>query len=378
MGRKKHITRPFNIQPADGNMRMALQVFNLLKEKKDVSAAGVSNLAGVSEEFANAFVGTCIKEDLLNMSGSNPDGMIGFNAGGTKVLGVGFSRGKCLLTVSDLSGNILEKEKIGIDLLLSFRGKNKELKEIIGSISDETSLSDNDYYCAGLAVSKNLQELNYKSAAILGEGLNGVFKCHVFVAEEATASGYAEKEFGAHSPGDNFLYMHSDVGIGVVIKQRMIFEANEQSEEKERAYLRPWGQYSVVDTAKKLVDKGLGSKMVNMVDGNVKEITLDIVLKAAENSDELAEDIVKMSSLSLGVRVAYLVNIFDVDVVVVGGGTEKSTSGFVENIEEGAKRFLLKNKKDLKIVPAVLGEEASSVGVASLCLREIFMEVLEV
>lgn len=116
--------------------------------------------------------------------------------------------------------------------------------------------------------------------------------------------------------------------------------------------------------------------MVNMVNGDVDSITLDIVLEAAEKGDELAGDLVRRAGLALGVRMAYLINMFRVPLVVIGGGVEKKKGGFVKDVKESQERFLLKEiREDVEILPATLGEEASSLGAAALCRRELFMEV---
>jgi glucokinase len=113
-----------------------------------------------------------------------------------------------------------------------------------------------------------------------------------------------------------------------------------------------------------------------MVDGNIDSITLDVVLDAAENHDELAEDLVKRSALALGVRVAYLANMFNTGIVILGGGMEKKEGDFTQFVNESAKRFFLKDLAGkVDIVSGVLGKEASSIGAASLCRRELFMEV---
>ena len=67
---------------------------------------------------------------------------------------------------------------------------------------------------------------------------------------------------------------------------------------------------------------------------------------------------------------------FNPAVVILGGGTEREQSNFIQFVKESAKRFLMKKLVDkLEVVPGVLGAEASSIGAASLCRRELFMEV---
>ena len=113
-----------------------------------------------------------------------------------------------------------------------------------------------------------------------------------------------------------------------------------------------------------------------MVNGDIGALTLSTVLDAAEEKDELAEDLIKRSALALGVRTAYLVNIFDINLVILGGGTQKKEGRFIDYVRESAEKFLSEDKvKKTKIIPGILGDEASSIGAALLCRRELFMEV---
>jgi len=172
------------------------------------------------------------------------------------------------------------------------------------------------------------------------------------------------------------LYLFSEVGSGVVVKGGAIFEADNTSAGNNENYLCPWDQFNLVATAKNLVNKGLGTDIVNKVNGDADAITLGVVLEAAGDGDELAEDLVKRSGLALGVRMAYLVNMFNPELVILGGGTEIKQGSFAEYVGESSARFLLDEVSEkIKIIPGVLGAEASSVGAASIARRELFMEV---
>ncbi|MCK4852546.1 MAG: ROK family protein, partial [Candidatus Omnitrophica bacterium] len=292
------------------------------------------------------------------------------------VLGIGFRGGECFLTVMDIGGNIVAKENIRIGLLLRGRGKNKDITGIVRKIADRTGLRNNDFACAGVAVPEEVIAGNPRSMDIFARGIGDIFECEVFLTTSATGAGYGDREFTAASRGKDVLYMYSDVGIGVILKKELIFEADEYDVEQNGAYLRPWNQLSIVRTTKDLVSRGVGTDIVRMIKGDVDAITLDVVLKAAENKDELAEDLIKRSGLALGVRVAYLVNMFRVGFVLFGGGIEKEEVRFIQYVKESLDRFLSGDiLSKLEIIPGVLGKESSSVGAALLCRREIFMGV---
>ncbi|MDP8298435.1 MAG: ROK family protein [Candidatus Tantalella remota] len=372
MSKPKRKIQNFRVCPEDEKMQLGLSVFNALKTDPGRPIKAVAQKAGVPEGAAADYINSCVKEGLLKIAGAG-DGAVEFDGARKKSLGVGFWRDQCILTVMDVSGKVEASEKIQIAPMKEFRGKNKEVKEIIEKIKNETALAGSDFIYAGVAVPEVMRESNEKAAEILGEGVSRIFRCDVFTCGEATAAAYAETD--KREGEEAVLYVFSDIGTGVVIKNEMIYEAVDDTSSDD-SYLRPWSQFSIVETAKKLVNNGVGTDIVNMVGGDIENITLPVVLAAADKKDELAEDLIKRTGLALGVRVAYLANMFRPDVVVLGGGTEGEKGDFPQFVQESADRFLIKEAKEaLEIVRGVLGAEASSIGTASLCRREIFMEV---
>ncbi len=133
----------------------------------------------------------------------------------------------------------------------------------------------------------------------------------------------------------------------------------------------------MANMAKELVKKGAGTDIVRITGGDIDRINQDVVLKAAEEQDEPAVDLVKRSALALGMRAAYLANMFDAGFIILGGGIERKEGNFAKFVKESAGKFLLKKvAAKAEIALGVLGERASSVGVASLCRRKLFMEVV--
>lgn len=298
---------------------------------------------------------------------SNPPG--GSEA---KVLGIGFTNDEIILSLSGLDGKILEKETIDCGLLKKFKGKVKEFNAIVDEVSSKSAIKDSSPELAGVAMPISMEQFNPRGAEVLSDGFKKIFGCDVIIGSEATAAAYGERNAGDLKDSKAVLYMHSDIGTGIVLKKETIYESHETQEN----YMRPWEQFGIVRTAKELVDKGIGTDIVNMVDGNLDEITVEVVLKAASNKDELAEDLVRRAGLALGVRVAYLANMFNAPKVIVGGGVENKEGNFVNFVAESAQRFLTEDvKKGFEVSPGVLGKDASSVGAALLCRREIFMEV---
>lgn len=376
MVKGKKRVRSFTVNVPAERSQLGISVFNVIKHENALSVADIAERAAMPGERVAELINACVKKDLLKISDGAKGGLVKFNDKCGQLLGIGFSGKECILTIMDTAGNVLGKDTIEISAFCNWKGKNKEIHTVVDEIKKRAKYKGQTFMCAGLAVPEEFIDTNQSSPEMIAEGMRDVFGCDVFVGRRSTAAGYGEKDASTGARGKDVLYLYSDVGMGVVIKKEMIFEASQKGEEKSTSYLKPWDQFGIVRTAKDLVNKGLGTDMVNMVSGNIDQITLEVVLDAAEKNDELADDLVKRAGLALGVRAAYLVNIFGTPHVILGGGIEKKNGGFIKHVKESAERFLLKELRNkVEMIPGVLGKEAASTGAASLCRRELFMEV---
>lgn len=84
----------------------------------------------------------------------------------------------------------------------------------------------------------------------------------------------------------------------------------------------------------------------------------------AKNAFEKSGD----RSAVIGIGVANLINAFDPEIVVLGGGGVGSGGVNIAVVQEMAQRFIISSQaKNIPIVPAALGEAAQAIGAALLC-----------
>ncbi|MDD5424642.1 MAG: ROK family protein, partial [Candidatus Omnitrophica bacterium] len=75
-----------------------------------------------------------------------------------------------------------------------------------------------------------------------------------------------------------------------------------------------------------------------------------------------------------GKKIAFLVNLLNPEVVVMGGGVEQAGSLFMDAVKRTIHSWSREeNIRNLRIVPARLGHSAVSMGAACLVLQRIFM-----
>jgi glucokinase len=109
-------------------------------------------------------------------------------------------------------------------------------------------------------------------------------------------------------------------------------------------------------------DSGLGRALA---DG--RELVGPLVTELAHDGDQAAIDVLATIGTNLGVAIASLVNIFNPEVVVIGGGVIAAGELLLAPARaEVAARALPPSKDEVRIVAAQFGVEAGMVGAAAL------------
>jgi predicted NBD/HSP70 family sugar kinase len=120
-------------------------------------------------------------------------------------------------------------------------------------------------------------------------------------------------------------------------------------------------------------DKDRAEKFFKLTSSNINNVDLKSVFIAARSKDELALQALELAAKRLGIKIAYLVNLFDPQVVVIGGGFEEAGEDFLNRVSNTIKDWAFhQSSEDLKVVYSRLRENAVAMGAASLVMQKIF------
>jgi len=219
------------------------------------------------------------------------------------------------------------------------------------------------------------------------------FHLPVLVGNDATLAGYGELRLGLERPVENLIYLYSDVGSSLIFNGHIYWGSSGSAGElgvfvpvpTEDDYLTwiksPSFVFSNVwdlglsGAAKRLIQEGQSTKIQQVVNDNVEAITLDTVIGAAQDGDQLAKELVEHAAIQLGVRIASLVNLLNPDVVIIGGGIERAGSLLLEPVWRSIKKYAYEEPANLvDVLPAKLGENAVALGAACWVIREVFIQ----
>ena len=123
--------------------------------------------------------------------------------------------------------------------------------------------------------------------------------------------------------------------------------------------------HGIVKTAWKILRRDKGSIMWNMLEGDFRRMSPELIEKAANIGDPAANKILDITANYLGTLLADLINIFNPERIVIGGGISRWGDALLEPARKIAKRQALKNlAKSIKIVRAKFYQRAGAMGAA--------------
>lgn len=114
---------------------------------------------------------------------------------------------------------------------------------------------------------------------------------------------------------------------------------------------------------------GSESKILALANGNIEAVTSEIVAKAAAQGDRLADEVLRETAERLGIWLGNIIELFEPDVIVVGGGAGRLVMSRVKQIRDALETWSINPRwREIPIVAAKYGAESAVAGAAALWL----------
>jgi glucokinase len=129
---------------------------------------------------------------------------------------------------------------------------------------------------------------------------------------------------------------------------------------------------AIARMAREVVEAGNQSVLLEMAGGRPEAITATMVETAARGGDHVASEVFTRAATYLGVGMANLLNIFNPERIVIGGGVSKAGEMLFEPVRRIARaRAFERPGRDAEIVPAALGDDVGVVGAAAVAFQRV-------
>jgi len=210
----------------------------------------------------------------------------------------------------------------------------------------------------------------------------------VIMANRSRVGALAEVWQGAGRGLEDLIYVWVGSGIaaGIVHKGRLYVGANSSAGELGHVTVRPDGPLcgcgnrgclqqlasgpAIADAARRRLRETPASLIAEMVSDHPERITAQTVFAAAEGGDATAQELLAQAGSYLGLAIGNLVNLFNPQMVVLGGPVGSSSDLLLHAVQaEVRRRAMTYPLSAAAIRRSELGAEASAIGAGVLVLQ---------
>ncbi len=209
----------------------------------------------------------------------------------------------------------------------------------------------------------------------------------VYIENDANAAAYGEYIAGAGRGTENFIAitLGTGVGGGIIINGKIYSGSNSAGGELGHTVISAdgeicgcgrngcWEAYAsataLIRQTKQAMIRYPESNMWELCDGDIEKVNGITAFNAMRNGDIAGKMVVDRYIEYVAIGIANMINIFQPDVICIGGGISKEGDNLtvpVRNFVEG-ENYARNMKNKTAIKTAALGNDAGIIGAAFLC-----------
>jgi glucokinase len=211
------------------------------------------------------------------------------------------------------------------------------------------------------------------------------FKMPVFVLNDASAAALGEHCLGAGRGLDNLIYMTVSTGIGggMIINGELYNGTDGSAAEVGHMIIQVdgplchCGHYGCLEAMAsgtaiaRMAEERLRSGWTSILSKSRRKITAEDVAAAAKKGDVLACQVIDDAAGYLGIGMAGLVNLFNPQMIVVGGGVSALGERLLRPARKSMKQHAFKLPAGtVRVVRSALGADSGLMGAAIYARRQ--------
>ena len=309
--------------------------------------------------------------------------VLAIDLGGTKIItaiisdqGQIMAREYCLTLAEEGPQSVIDRILLAIDHLLNLKNMDSSQLDSIsmaaaGAIDFDQGLVTSSPHLPGW---HNIP---------LRDMVKEKYGVNTFLINDASAAALGEHQFGAGKGVNNLIMLTVGTGIGggIIINGQLYLGAGGSAGEIGHMTIDVNGPRcscgnigcletlasgtAVAREAIRRISQGERSSLTEIVSGKLEDITAETVDVAAAGGDSLASEVISQAATYLGVGMVNLVNIFNPEMIIVGGGMAKMEDRLLNPARRVVReRAFRLPAQAVRIVPAQLGEDAGVIGAA--------------
>ena len=379
------------------NAILKKQIIALCVNEGDYSIADLSKELNTSIPTITKLVGELIEEGFIvdmgkqGTNGGRRPSIYGLNPSAGYFVGIDVRKDSIGIAVTDFKGQITDAVSDVQFTLLNSESSLRELCETVKAYLGKSNIPTEKVRAYGINLTGRVNhETGYCFTYFIGEDrpigafMEDELEAPVFVENDSRAMTYGEYICGVAGNEKNMLFINVSwgLGMGMIVDGKLSYGKSGYSGEighfpfMDNNQICHCGKTGCLETGAsgsaihrmfiEKLEEGRASVLAEAY-RNGEKISLQDILNAVAEEDVLAIEIVEKTGATLGRAIAGLINIFNPELVVIGGIVSKAKDYLLLPVKSTIQKHSLNLvSKDTVIKFSKLGEKAGPIGACML------------
>ncbi|MBO5708358.1 MAG: ROK family transcriptional regulator [Bacteroidales bacterium] len=379
------------------NAILKKQIIALCVNEGDYSIADLSKELNTSIPTITKLVGELIEEGFIvdmgkqGTNGGRRPSIYGLNPSAGYFVGIDVRKDSIGIAVTDFKGQITDAVSDVQFTLLNSEISLRELCETVKDYLGKSNIPTEKVRAYGINLTGRVNhETGYCFTYFIGEDrpigafMEDELEAPVFVENDSRAMTYGEYICGVAGNEKNMLFINVSwgLGMGMIVDGKLSYGKSGYSGEighfpfMDNNQICHCGKTGCLETGAsgsaihrmfiEKLEEGRASVLAEAY-RNGEKISLQDILNAVAEEDVLAIEIVEKTGATLGRAIAGLINIFNPELVVIGGIVSKAKDYLLLPVKSTIQKHSLNLvSKDTVIKFSKLGEKAGPIGACML------------
>jgi len=378
------------------------QILRALYFRGPLSNSELSKVIKLSTPKINSLLIELINDGLVNelgrgdSSGGRRPNIYGLVENGFYVAGITININRTIISIFNSNNKeITEPQYFPVKMQADFNIFH-QVNEKLGEVAQKYNIDRKKILSVGLELpglinqKQGINKTYFPEIKNFSEELNKIFGMPVYFSHDSKLRAFSEQHFGLAKNKKNVIMIQVDwgLGIGIIINGKLYSGKSGYSGEfghlpiVDNGILCSCGKQGCLETivsataitrmAKQGIENGTSSLISDLLNGDLEKIDISTVIQAANRGDQFAISIFSDVGYWLGKGIVYLIQIFNPELIVLGGRVTEARQFITAPIQQAINTFSNRDiSDDTEIKFSELGQKAGPMGAAAYAIEKM-------
>ncbi len=382
-----------------------LKILNLFRSKGSLSRMDLVSLTNLNNKTITNIVNELLEKRIITSIGLKSTGTgrkkehFSINSDLYYSIGIDIGASHISSIIINLAGKVLLEKSFTFNFGLKASIVLEKIINLTKQLIEESGIPKNKILGIGFTApgffdkNKGIWKLATNIADWKSIPIKNILRKHfhkdIYLQDCSRSMALAELWYGAGKNKNNFLLLDigQGIGLGIVINGSLYEGSNLKSGEIGHLVIDPKGRkctcgnrgcleasasaMAITQIVREKLEKGEKSKIRDLINDNLDNITAIDIVEAANLKDNLCIKILHEAGEKIGIALSYAINLFNPELVILSGQLTNAGKYILDPLIKTAKKYTLPMLfNDVEITQSKLGHLSASLGAATIAINE--------